>query len=69
VERLLVGEVAVEDLEQAHHGARVHGLERQQAAATEGAMRLAQECLEGGGREVLGDLGANTPPREASGCA
>ena len=52
-----MGQVAVEDLEQAHHGPGVHGLEGEQAAGTEDAVRLAQQRLEGGGRKVLRDLG------------
>ena len=65
MQRPLVGEVAVEDLEQGHHRARVHGLEHHHAARPQHAMGCRQHALQDGGRKMLGHLGREDAAQRA----
>ena len=57
MQRLLVGEVAVVDLEESRDRSRVDRLEEQQSAGPQRAVGLGEEALEGRRGQVLGHLG------------
>ena len=70
MQRRAVGEVAQVDLEEPDHRSRVHGLQDEQAARAQRAVRLraASACSTAGGR-CSTTWAANTPPSDPAGCA